>query len=296
MSDLETLLDIEVKAGMVLAGRLKLEEKTASGVFGEVYRATDESTGNQVAVKVSAPTDRGEAWLYYWHEEEIPSLRQEAGRYHDCQHVVSTFYLEHTEDGEEGVLPLVVMPYYEKNLQQVVDTKKLNVDQILRYSRDVAYGLRELHTKESAAHGDLKLDNIMVDGLGRCLIGDKGLRRKILRYGDRRDGEAPKHLVGHRYIRAPELFNKEEIDERSDIWSFGSCLYKLFTGKYVFQDEVEENERFFEGMESAEYYERLNKKLKTAPRRYKNLLQTCLAFHSFSRYDSNELEEAIREQ
>ena len=98
----------------------------------------------------------------------------------------------------------------------------------LKYLQDIAKGLGEMHSTKRV-HGDLKPDNIAVDG-NKLLLTDLGTATNA-NFGW--TVSAPRDNMGFLYVRAPECFVPESHPTTSsDVYSWGSLAYKLFSGEY----------------------------------------------------------------
>jgi len=97
------------------------------------------------------------------------------------------------------------------------------------YARDIASGLMHLR-KKKIIHGDLRLENILVDKEGHAKITDFGLAALS-------DRMPP--TLGSMIYRAPELIEGKQQTTESDIWQFGVLLYHLVTGQYPYSIEAD---------------------------------------------------------
>lgn len=80
-------------------------------------------------------------------------------------------------------------------------------------------------------HQDLKPSNIMVDGAGQAYIMDFGLARSFYRI----DKGTQKTLTGTPKYMSPEQVRREKIDQRTDIYAFGTIMYEMLTEKHPFR-------------------------------------------------------------
>ena len=133
----------------------------------------------------------------------------------------------------------IVMEYIEgRELKSFVETEhapSLQLDNIIDYAIQIAEGLEAAHKKE-IVHRDIKSSNIMITLDGKVKIMDFGLAK--IRGGS--------HLttlgatIGTVAYMSPEQAKGEEVDNRSDIWSFGVLLYEMITGKPPFKGEYDQ--------------------------------------------------------
>lgn len=127
--------------------------------------------------------------------------------------------------------PMIVMEYMEYgSLNDLLrnETMYLTGEIILQIARDMAQGLRYLHTaKPSITHGDLKPANILVDGRFRAKVCDFGLSRK------KKDA-----ISGSLFWLPPEyLVGNEDYTASSDMYSVGIILNEIYSRKKPYQEE-----------------------------------------------------------
>ena len=164
---------------------------------------------------------------------------------------------------------------------------------------DFALAYQEFHTILGRAHGDGKPENIPLDNKHQfALFNDLGSSTYLAK---RKDGK-PRDNIGFLYTRAYELFKEkrkglwgkeEEVhpSERSDIFTFASLAYRLFTGKYLWEDELQKAEnpdKYFEGLGARKIESVLKKKLGKVPRSYRNFLRNCGSFYEYDRPQNGE--------
>jgi hypothetical protein len=205
----------------------------------------------------------------------------------------------------------IAMPYYEKFLDQELresdknfrrsfQNNGLSLDEVTSLSLGIAKGLDYLHTRRRKAHLDLKPANIAIDEYGNPLITDFGTSSGVPL--PELDDLAPR---GDVYTRAPEVFNleKEEykslgnFNQRADVWSFGSLMYRFFTGKYFLEgelDSTEDHRGYFESLTDRMKKEIVTSKLKNVPKRFRKFLGRCLSFDMNERFsDSGEMHSSL---
>jgi len=127
----------------------------------------------------------------------------------------------------------IVMEYCEgKTLKQIIEKETPSIKRILDLGIQICEGLTAAHKKE-IVHRDIKSDNIMVTQEGQVKITDFGLAKLK---GATKLTKARSTLGTAAYM-SPEQAQAEEVDNRSDIFSFGVVLYELLTGRLPFEGE-----------------------------------------------------------
>ena len=196
-------------------GWFLLHGRVGEGQMGTVYRATDESLGRDVAIKL---VRRSEADNPASRER----LRREARAAGKLNHPrVAQVYALIFSNGQ----PYLVMELVSgQDFSQKVE-KEGRIDErtALKMALDVAEGLSALN-REGLVHGDIKPGNIVLDREGRAKLVDFGLS------GMTRTTSNGK-LVGTPNYIAPELLRGAADTHRSDIYSLGATLYHLMVGR-----------------------------------------------------------------
>ncbi len=194
------------------------------GGMGLVLKAFDTELTRFVAIKTLAHhvTARPDARLRLARE-----ARAAAGLRHP--NIVSIFAFETWRD-----MPFIVMPLVEGGtLQQYATRQKLSTEQVVTTGLQIASALAALHAV-GIVHRDLKPSNILLqDGLEHVLLSDFGLARFD---GDLAITQSDA-LAGTPFFMSPEQALGKPLDVRSDLFSFGSVLYWLCTGRYPFRGD-----------------------------------------------------------
>ncbi len=134
-----------------------------------------------------------------------------------------------------GRLPYLVMPYVPcESLQQRIDrVGSMEILDILRIGMQTANGLAAAHA-QGLVHRDVKPANILLEAGGhKVVLTDFGLARAIDDYSITRTGV----IAGTPLYMSPEQSRGEAVDARSDLFSLGSVLYTLATGRTPFRAE-----------------------------------------------------------
>ena len=208
-------------------GRLKHYEILSivgKGGFGTVFKAHDEALDRVVAVKVLAPQLATNATARTRFSRESKAA---AGVVHD--HVVGIHAVEVTDSG----VPYLVMQFISgKTLQERLDQSgPLELKEILRIGAQIAEGLAAAH-KQGLVHRDIKPANILLEnGVERVKITDFGLARLVDDASVTQSGV----IAGTPMFMAPEQAAGETVDHRADLFSLGSVLYTMCTGRPPFR-------------------------------------------------------------
>ncbi|MBC7855989.1 MAG: serine/threonine protein kinase, partial [Pirellulaceae bacterium] len=206
-------------------GLYEIIEVVGQGGMGCVLRAVDTKLSRIVAVKVMAPELAANPTAVKRFLREAQSA---AAVVHD--HVVTI----HAVD-DQSRPPYLVMEFIEgQTLQQKIDREgALPLKQILRIGSQMAAGLAAAH-KTGLIHRDVKPANILLEnGVQRVKITDFGLARAA------DDVEMTKTglIAGTPQYMSPEQAHGQPVDFRSDLFSLGSVLYTMCTGRPPFRAE-----------------------------------------------------------
>jgi Tol biopolymer transport system component len=207
-------------------GPYEIVGRVGEGGMGEVYRAMDPRLAREVAVKVlSAP--------YAADGDRLRRLAQEARAVGMLNHPNITAVYD--TGAQDGVSYVVFELLEGETLRERLRRGALPPRKAVDYATQIARGLSAAHEK-GIVHRDLKPDNLFVGKDGRLRILDFGLAK--LRSpapgegsGLRTDAGMVLGTVGY---MSPEQVRGEEADHRSDIFSFGSFLYEMLSGRRAF--------------------------------------------------------------
>ena len=200
----------------------KILELRGQGGFGIVLKAFDERLQRVVALKVLPPLL---ATSMLSRQRFLREAQAAAAVHND--HVVAIFAVEN------GPCPYIAMEYVDgPSLQEKIDHDgTLPLDEILRIGHQVACGLAAAH-QQGLIHRDIKPGNILLEnGVARVKITDFGLARAVDDVSLTQSGI----VQGTPAYMAPEQANAEVVDHRADLFSLGSVLYTLATGRIPFQ-------------------------------------------------------------
>jgi formylglycine-generating enzyme required for sulfatase activity len=204
-------------------GNYDVIEVLGAGGMGIVLRAFDPALHRIVAIKVLAPHLATSANARRRFNREALAA---AAVGHD--HVVTIHAVEEAEG-----LPFLVMQYIRGvSLQDRLDRSgPLELEQILRIGTQIASGLAAAHA-QGLIHRDIKPGNILLEnGVERVKITDFGLARAVNDAGLTQSGV----VSGTPQYMAPEQARGESLDTRADLFSLGSVLYAMCTGRPPFE-------------------------------------------------------------
>lgn len=205
----------------------KILERIGGGGMGVVYKAEDTKLKRPIALKFLPPAFATDSTTKerFVHEAQAASALQH-------NNICAIHEIDETDDGQM----YIVMDYYEgKTLKEKLEKGKLDIEDAINYTIQIAQGLQEAHQRE-IVHRDIKPANIIITEKGEAKILDFGLaklsgQKKLTREGT---------TLGTVAYMSPEQVRGEEIDHRSDIWSLGVILYETFTGQLPFKGEYEQ--------------------------------------------------------
>jgi serine/threonine protein kinase len=204
-----------------------------AGGMGDVYRARDPRLGREVAIKLIPETFATDANRLHRFEQEARAAGQ----------LNHPNILAVHDVGLHGGAPYIVSELLEgESLRGRLHGGPLPTRKAIDYARQIAEGLAAAHDK-SIVHRDIKPDNLFITNAGRVKILDFGIA-KLSRSGDEAahtgfptETEAGM-VVGTASYMSPEQVRGESVDPRSDIFSFGTVLYEMLTGRSAFTRET----------------------------------------------------------
>src|SRR6266436_4337414 len=281
----------------------RIVSKIGAGGMGEVYLAQDTKLDRRVALKI-LPAD-------------VASNRDRMERF--IREAKAAAALSHPniaqifEIGEHDGTYYIAMEFIEGvTLRDKIYREHSDLRKLMRYLQHVAEGLAKAHAM-GIVHRDLKPDNIMITSDGHAKVLDFGLVKLIepeladANAGDHEDvataimkqHSTPGMIMGTVGYMSPEQAQGKtgEIDQRSDIFSFGCILFEATTGKKPFEGDSIVKSLHSLIYEPAPQIKDLNP---TAPADLQRIIRRCLAKDKEQRYQSIkevaiELKELRRE-
>src|SRR5215471_18284415 len=215
-------------------GPYRIVRMIGAGGMGEVYQTHDTRLNRTVAVKVLAArlADNVDARERFEREAlAVSSLNH--------PHVCVLYDI-----GWQDSLSYLVMEYLEgESLASYLKRRRLALDETLRYAIDICDALGAAHIC-GIVHRDIKPANIFLTSRGQIKILDFGLAKLTANSSNEafvREHMAltvPGAILGTVRYMSPEQASGEELDARSDLFSFGAVLYEMCTGTVAFPGDT----------------------------------------------------------
>ncbi|MGI9234517.1 MAG: HEAT repeat domain-containing protein [Woeseiaceae bacterium] len=216
----EAILDIsKLNPGDVIDGRYKYIEKIGKGAFGTVLLMEDEVVDEQLILKFLNPNVSSDEEMMKRFVHELRYSRKITHRniiriydflkLQGCYAISMEYFPSHTLSGE------------------IPDNKPMDVEKVLRFSRDIAAGMAVAH-QAGVIHRDLKPANILVNDEGLLKIVDFG----VAAAASSGDTQLTKtgYVIGSPKYMAPEQILGKKVDVTADVYSVGVIIYEMSTG------------------------------------------------------------------
>jgi eukaryotic-like serine/threonine-protein kinase len=213
--------------GFPQSDRYALKRKLARGGHGVLFLVHDHKLGQEVVLKLL-------------HSESLPSA---LARKYFLREAKTAAVLDHGnivrvfDYGELHGRPYIAMEYVDGlNLLELQDppAKPLTLQQKLHVCLQLCEALEYAHEK-TIIHRDIKMENVMVTRRWQVKLMDFGLAKALDENPDR-----SLLIVGTPYYMSPEQIVGDYLDSRTDIYSLGVLMYRLFTGQLPFDADAGE--------------------------------------------------------
>ena len=258
-------------------GNYEILQRLGAGGMGEVYRAKDSRLDREVAIKTLS-LDRSSD------PEALSRFEQEARSASALNHpnIVTIYELGH----ENGTRYIAMELVDGETVRSLLASGPIPFRKLVAIAAQIADGLAKAHEID-LIHRDLKPENLMVSHDGMAKVLDFGLA-KLLK-PDRGSSESSTAITEHGTVlgtvgyMSPEQATGEDVDFRSDQFSFGSVLYEMATGAPAFRKKTHA-----ETMAAIlrDEPERLGAKTLQAPAPFIWIVERCLAKDPKQRYAS----------
>jgi serine/threonine protein kinase len=201
-----------------------------AGGMGEVYRARDKRLAREVAIKLVSEASSTDPNRLHRFEQEARAVGQL-----NHPNILAVY-----DVGVYAGAPYIVSELLEgESLRVRLQSGALPARKAIDYARQIAEGLATAHDK-GIVHRDVKPDNLFITHDGRIKILDFGIAKLTHASDDTvphtafATDTAAGTAVGTASYMSPEQVRGETVDVRSDIFSFGSVLFEMITGRAPF--------------------------------------------------------------
>ncbi len=215
-------------------GAYEIVSQLGRGGMGVVYLANDKKLPRQVALKIlpAGLTDD---------QSRVQRFKQEARAASALNHpnILTIFEIEE-RDGQHYIATEFVQGV---TFRKLIERGEITLADMLNASIQIASALSAAHSF-GIVHRDIKPENIMRRTDGYVKVLDFGLAKLIERVGGNSEASTavdtdPGTIIGTIQYMSPEQLRRQELDARSDIWSFGVVLYEMAAGESPFKAATE---------------------------------------------------------
>ena len=214
-----------MEIGQIIKERYEITQLLGEGGMSYVYKAIDKQLQRAVAIKTLKPN-------YVEQEKFVERFKREAQTAANLNHpnIVQIF------DWGIGDEPFFVMEYIEGNtLTSIIANKKIvSMNDILFIGAQVASGLQAAHS-QGLVHRDIKPGNIMITPQGKVKVTDFGI---VSLQNEESDITKTGSILGTASYISPEQAQGKPVSKESDLYSLGTVLYELITGRPPFEGDT----------------------------------------------------------
>jgi len=204
------------------------------GGMGIVYRATDTKLNREVALKIlpaAALASKDDRARFFREAQAAAQLHH--------ANIATVFEIDEAvpEGGDSAEpRPFIAMEFIEgQTLEDRIKEGPLKLKEAIHIASEVADALKAAHDKE-IVHRDIKSANVMLSADGKAKVLDFGLAKTTHSTMLTRMGST----MGTVAFMSPEQARGQEVDGRSDIYSLGTVLYEMISGRLPFGGEYEQ--------------------------------------------------------
>jgi serine/threonine protein kinase/tetratricopeptide (TPR) repeat protein len=208
-------------------GPYRIEATLGAGGMGEVFRATDTRLHRIVAIKI-LPRDK------VADPERKRRFLQEARAASALNH--PNIVVLHDIASDNGIDYLVMEHVAGKSLDKLIPPKGLPLGEGIDYATQIAGALAAAHAG-GIVHRDIKPANVMITAENQVKVLDFGLAKLAQNTTDSKADTALTRAgmaMGTLSYMSPEQARGEEVDARTDLFSFGALLYEIASGRKAF--------------------------------------------------------------
>ncbi|MBD3421946.1 MAG: protein kinase [Chitinivibrionales bacterium] len=247
------------------------------GAFGTVYKAGQKSLDRCVAIK-SLSTQKAQ------NSDDIMRFGREAQAMAKLSH---DNVLDIYDYGFQGGTYYIVMQFIEGNTFEDALEKGIARPQALYILEKVADGLAYAHSA-GIVHRDIKPGNILLGRRGQVKLSDFGLA--TFQQGMLQQTSRPAAIGTFAYMSPEAMVNPQDIDYRTDVFSFGCILYRVLSGVLPFKGQS-----IAEVSSSVLNEQPPQLQLETENEALAALAMKCLSKHREARPAIDEVQDAIRD-
>ena len=213
-----------------LIGPYRIDALLGRGGMGEVYQGLDSRLGRFVAVKIVQDAGRAGSVDRFLREARAASALNHPN-------IVTIYEVGVTPSGDHYIAQELI----EGRTLRAVIEERISVEAVTEIARQIARALASAHAA-GIVHRDIKPENVMVRADGYVKVLDFGLARMMT--VDQPEpttttttdvATAPGTILGTAAYMSPEQAEGKPIDPASDVFSFGTVLYELVTGRRPFE-------------------------------------------------------------
>ena len=214
-----------MEIGQIIKERYEIIQLLGEGGMSYVYKANDKQLKRTVAIKTLKPN-------YVQQEKFVERFKREAQTAANLNHpnIVQIF------DWGIGDEPFFVMEYIEGNTLTSIIAKRrtISLNDVLFIGAQVSSGLQAAHSK-GLVHRDIKPGNIMITPEGKVKVTDFGI---VSLQNEESDITKTGSILGTASYISPEQAQGKPVSKESDLYSLGTVLYELITGRTPFEGDT----------------------------------------------------------